>query len=237
MIQLRFLTTEPSLLLGVARPFYSLPTQAMIHAIPSVLVAARPTLLRHGLVALLRQRWPHLLFTLTAAVGQVAELVARRSFNVVVLDEALPGRALPELLTALHRARPTQRIIRLLQTTRPREQAATPLPWPDTQLLLPHQVPLPVLLQALSPWLDPAAGTSPEPSGRPGALAGDRTFSTRELEILHLVASDCCNQEIADRLCLSVRTVESHRRTLLHKAGAHTSVGLAVRAMREGWIS
>ncbi len=209
----------------------------MTYPIPSVLVAARPTLLRHGLVTLLRQRWPRLLLTLTAAVSQVAELVARRPFQAVVLDEALPGRALPELLTALHRARPTQRIVRLLRATQPREQAAaTPLPWPNTHLLLPHHVPPPVLLQALAPWLDPVAA-APNPNGRPGTLAGDRTFSSRELEILHLVAGDFCNQEIADRLCLSVRTVESHRRTLLHKAGAHTAVGLAVQAMREGWIS
>lgn len=211
------------------------PKKAMMYTSPSVLVAARPTLLRHGLVTLLRQRWPRLLFTLTAAVGQIAELVARRSFHAVVLDDALPGRALPELLKALHRARPTQRMVRLLQATRPKDQAATPLPWPGTHLLLPTHVPPLVLLQALAPWLDPeAAGTK---AGRPNVLPSGGTFSARELEILHLVASDCCNQEIANRLRLSVRTVESHRRALLHKAGAHTSVGLAVQAMREGWIS
>jgi DNA-binding NarL/FixJ family response regulator len=54
--------------------------------------------------------------------------------------------------------------------------------------------------------------------------------------VLHLVVADYCNQEIANRLCVSVRTVESHRRMLLQKAGANTSVGLAVRAVREGWV-
>jgi DNA-binding NarL/FixJ family response regulator len=57
------------------------------------------------------------------------------------------------------------------------------------------------------------------------------------LDVLRLVVADCCNQEIADRLFLSVRTVESHRRALLQKAGAKTLVGLVVQAMREGWVA
>ena len=42
--------------------------------------------------------------------------------------------------------------------------------------------------------------------------------------MLRLVVADHCNQEIANSLCLSTRTVESHRRTLLHKAGTRTLV-------------
>ncbi|GAB2795559.1 DNA-binding NarL/FixJ family response regulator [Hymenobacter luteus] len=49
--------------------------------------------------------------------------------------------------------------------------------------------------------------------------------------------ADCCNQEIADKLFLSVRTVESHRRALLQKAGTKTLVGLVVQAVRERWLA
>lgn len=206
----------------------------MMHPISSVLVASRPTLLRHGLVTLFRERWPQLLFTLTAAASQVDEQVARRPFDLLVLDEALPGPALPQLLGRLHRLRPTQRVVLLTSRPRSKQLATAPLAWPDTRLLLPHHVALSTLVQALAPWLDPATGASPAPA--PHAPAAGSAFSARELEVLHLVVADCCNQEIANRLCVSVRTVESHRRTLLHKAGAHTSVGLAVRAMREGWV-
>ena len=62
-------------------------------------------------------------------------------------------------------------------------------------------------------------------------------FSRRELQVLRLVMDDHCNEEIANHLCLSVRTVESHRRTLLQKAGTRTLVGLATRAMRAGWVA
>lgn len=63
------------------------------------------------------------------------------------------------------------------------------------------------------------------------------SFSPRELEVLRLVVGDYRNEQIADQLCLRVRTVESHRRTLLHKAGTRTLVGLAARAVREGWVA
>ena len=92
------------------------------------------------------------------------------------------------------------------------------------------------LAEALAPWLDaPVAGPRPV---RPSYAHGwARLFSPRELEVLRLVVADQCNREIADHLCLSPRTVESHRRTLLHKAGTRTLVGLAARAVREGWVA
>lgn len=90
---------------------------------PSALVAAAPTLFRQGLVAVLRERWPELRLTLTADATQVAELVASQAFGLLVLDGSLPGRALPELLARLHRARPAQRLA-VLADLRPTEPAA-----------------------------------------------------------------------------------------------------------------
>jgi DNA-binding NarL/FixJ family response regulator len=62
-------------------------------------------------------------------------------------------------------------------------------------------------------------------------------ISRRELEVLHLVANDHCNQEIADHLFVSVRTVESHRRALLQKSGTRTLAGLVAWALRAGMVA
>ena len=103
-------------------------------------------------------------------------------------------------------------------------------------LWLPRHIPPQALVGALAAWLDgPNAGALAHRPARPEALV--EPFSPRELQVLRLVVADHCNEEIADHLCLSVRTVESHRRTLLHKAGTRTLVGLAVRAVREGWVA
>jgi non-specific serine/threonine protein kinase len=51
------------------------------------------------------------------------------------------------------------------------------------------------------------------------AAARDDVLSARELEILRLVAERLSNQEIADRLVVSVRTVHAHLRSIYRKLG------------------
>ena len=62
-------------------------------------------------------------------------------------------------------------------------------------------------------------------------------FSNRETEVLHLICKELTTDEIADKLCLSHRTVEGHRRNLLQKTGARNIVGVIVYAMRHGMIA
>ncbi|GAB3878620.1 response regulator transcription factor [Hymenobacter segetis] len=204
----------------------------MISSTPTALVAAAPTLLRQGLVATLKEQWPQLQLTLTADATQVVELVDHAAFCLLVLDEQLAGRHLPELLNRLHHARPSLRLVVLTD-----HQVSVSPPAALGKLLqlsrhvLPH-----ALVGALAQWLD-APGCTAGASRSLRACTVPDPFSRRELEVLRLVVADHCNEEIADQLCLSVRTVESHRRMLLQKAGTRTLVGLAARAVREGWVA
>ncbi|MEX0609492.1 MAG: response regulator transcription factor [Balneolaceae bacterium] len=54
----------------------------------------------------------------------------------------------------------------------------------------------------------------------------------RELEVLKLIVEEHTNQEIADKLYLSVRTVDAHRRNLLQKIGAKNTAGLVKYAVK-----
>ncbi|MEP6851463.1 MAG: LuxR C-terminal-related transcriptional regulator [bacterium] len=65
-----------------------------------------------------------------------------------------------------------------------------------------------------------------EPAGRVGA----RAVSERELEVLTAVGANLSNAQIASRLHLSVRTVESHVSSLLRKLGVEDRRALAVLA-------
>ena len=58
----------------------------------------------------------------------------------------------------------------------------------------------------------------------------------REREILQLVASGLTNQQIADQLFTSKRTVESHRQNLLEKTGASNTAALVKYAMNYGLL-
>ena len=63
-----------------------------------------------------------------------------------------------------------------------------------------------------------------------------RRPSDREVEVLRLVASGATNEEIRERLGLSLKTVESHLHRLFDRYGAVNRTELAVLALREGWI-
>ena len=59
-------------------------------------------------------------------------------------------------------------------------------------------------------------------------------LSAREKEILVCVAQGLLNKEIADRLCLSIHTVITHRKNITRKTGIKTVAGLTVYALMNG---
>ena len=72
---------------------------------------------------------------------------------------------------------------------------------------------------------------NPAPATAPGV-----PLTHREREILQLVASGLTNQQIADQLFTSKRTVESHRQNLLEKTGVSNTAALVKYAMEYGLL-
>jgi DNA-binding NarL/FixJ family response regulator len=62
------------------------------------------------------------------------------------------------------------------------------------------------------------------------------TLTPRERETFHLVAEGHTSAEIAERLCISPRTVEAHRANMMRKLGLRTQTDLVRYAMRRGII-
>jgi DNA-binding NarL/FixJ family response regulator len=56
-------------------------------------------------------------------------------------------------------------------------------------------------------------------------------LTEREIEIVKLIAKEYSNKQIADLLFISERTVESHRKNIFRKAGAHSVVGVMKYAL------
>ena len=61
-------------------------------------------------------------------------------------------------------------------------------------------------------------------------------LTTREKEILKLVAQGNANKNIATRLKISIRTAETHRSRLIHKLGLKTTAALVKYALDKGLI-
>ena len=62
------------------------------------------------------------------------------------------------------------------------------------------------------------------------------TLSDRELDVLRLLAEGFSSKEIAEELCLSPQTIDSHRKSLLRKLDAKNVAGLVRIAFREGLV-
>jgi two-component system, NarL family, response regulator NreC len=64
----------------------------------------------------------------------------------------------------------------------------------------------------------------------------DEILSKREIEVLVLVCKEFSNAEIAEKLFLSISTVETHRKNLIAKLGVNNTVGLVKYALKNHLI-
>jgi DNA-binding NarL/FixJ family response regulator len=62
------------------------------------------------------------------------------------------------------------------------------------------------------------------------------SLSAREIQVLNLVAKENSNELIAEKLFISERTVEAHRRNIFIKTKTKSIVGLMKYAIRNGLI-
>jgi DNA-binding NarL/FixJ family response regulator len=67
---------------------------------------------------------------------------------------------------------------------------------------------------------------------RPKSFDTHSPLTIREKEILELICKEFTTPEIAEKLYLSVRTVDGHRNHLLEKTGARNTAGLVLYALR-----
>jgi DNA-binding NarL/FixJ family response regulator len=104
------------------------------------------------------------------------------------------------------------------------------------------------LIAALTRVLEGKTYLSPGVSEKvlEGFLEGKKTLKThttwdtvteREKEVLKLVGEGYKNQEIADYLCISVKTVEKHRSNIMRKLDVHTSSALTAIAIEKGLVT
>jgi len=59
-------------------------------------------------------------------------------------------------------------------------------------------------------------------------------LSAREKEILSLIVKEFTSEEIAEKLCISKKTVDNHRANILEKANCKSTVGLVKFAIKAG---
>jgi DNA-binding NarL/FixJ family response regulator len=206
-----------------------------------ILVADDHEIVRRGVRNLLETRGD-LLVVAEAADGREALAAARESApDIAILDYSLPGLNGLDLTHALKREFPDLQI--LVYTMHDREEIVSDIfragargfvlkSETETHLLaaidaLAHHQPYHsgVISDA---DVERLTGASLRPAASP--------LTSREREIVQLIAEGKSNKQIGHALTISVKTVEAHRSAAMHKLNLHTTAELVRYAVRNRLI-
>jgi two-component system, NarL family, response regulator NreC len=156
--------------------------------------------------------------------------------DVLVLDLHMPGESSLAAIPRLRELHPETHLI-VLTAQRDPSFAAEALRL-GASGYLPKEAAEGQLLEAIRVAVDGGTYLEPRLGARLAAVATRKPaeLSPRELEVLRLIARGNTNREIAERLFLSVRTVESHRARLQRKLELTRRSELVEYALERGLV-
>ena len=171
--------------------------------------------------------------------GAAAAVQSAGGADVVVLDISMPDTSGPAVAAELRAAMPSTRIVAL---TRHGERAYVQrmLQCGASGYVL-KQTAGDVLITAIRQardgrtYLDPALAERIHESAAMIRDAGD-PLTAREREVLSLVAYGHTNKEIAARLGITVKTVETHKTNGMEKLDVTSRADLVRYALSQGWL-
>jgi len=212
----------------------------------NIVIAEDHTILREGLKALLSSQSDLKVIDEAGDGLEAIRSVQNHSPDMILLDLSMPKMTGLDAIKEIKRVNPGTKIIILTVHSTEEYILATLQAGADGYVLQDaHSA---ELLTAIRHVLDGRRYLSPSISGTiiDGLLQGKKasairsaweTLTQREREILKLVAEGHKNKEIADLLCISVKTVEKHRANLMEKLDLHNVAALTALAAEKGLIN
>jgi DNA-binding NarL/FixJ family response regulator len=209
-----------------------------------VYLADDHAVVREGLKALINAQ-PQMEVSGEAGDGRTAcEQVQELQPDVVVMDVSMPGLNGAQATAQLKQACPTVKVLALtvhedkgyLRLLLEAGASGYVLKRAAAEELI-HAI---RTVAAGGVYLDPAlagkvVGSFVRASARKGVPEGG-DLSDREAEVMRLIAAGYSNKEIASRLCLSVKTVETHKARSMEKLGLDSRADLVRYALQRGWL-
>ena len=210
-----------------------------------IVVAEDHTILREGLRSLLCSN-PNFEVVAEAEDGREAiKCVAKFKPDLILTDLSMPKLNGMEAIKEIKRESPETKILVLTVHRAEEYILATFRAGADGYILKDstHAE----LVMAVKKVLSGRHYISPEISEKviEGYLEGKKTLKSRtswenltqrEREILKLIAEGYKNKEIAEDLCISVKTVEKHRANLMEKLDLHNIQALTTFALEKGIV-
>lgn len=156
--------------------------------------------------------------------------------DVLILDLNMPGRPSLEAIGDMHEASPGTKIVVLTMQQEPafarRALQQGVLGYVLKEAADDELVQAVRSAAAGETYLQPALGA--KLAAEPESAASD--LSERETDVLRLIALGHTNAEIAEKLYISVRTVETHRAHIQQKLGVSSRAELVQSALSRGLI-
>lgn len=204
-----------------------------------ILIAEDQQLVRQGLIALLSV--DDVTVVGEAEDGKVAVEMARTLLpDVVLMDLSMPELDGVEATRRIKQVAPQVRVLVLTVANCERRVAEALAAGADGYALkkLGHGELMAAITAVCSgkAYLGPGLSEELVKEYLEGAELGGGSLTSREREVLRLIARGLKNREIADDLGIAIKTVETHRTKIMQKLDLHNSAELAAYAIRRGLI-
>ena len=186
----------------------------------SVLIAEPSEIICEGLKALLQTSGKYNVLAPLHDATSVTERLAAARPDLLIIN--------PSLLTS-----PRQQLAAIAQTrpTMPVMALVYQYIESSTLALFQHSIDIRCTYSTLISQMQSAMESGERRAENEDRKAENYELSERETDVLVLVAKGLSSKEIADKLNISVHTVNSHRKNITHKTGIKSVAGLAVYAM------
>lgn len=211
-----------------------------------VLLADDHTVVRQGLRALLAAEDDIEIIGEAENGRQALQLVKKFLPDVVVMDIAMPVLNGVEATRQITRYVPSVKV--LVLSTYSNDEYVEQLTEAGAAGYLVKQTAANDLLKAIreafkgNAFFSPAIAKRLRDQCRQTYMVGQPIkrradyLTTREAEVLQLIAEGRANKQIAAELCISIKTVEKHRQQVMNKLGIHDVAGLTRHAISKGII-
>lgn len=207
-----------------------------------ILIVDDHAVFRRGILETLGDAFPKVIFGEAKTAQEALILISQQDWNVVILDISMPGKSGLDILDDLHNLR--KRLPILLLSMHPEEQYARRALKAGAAGYLTKDCVPDELKDAVRKV---ASGGRYVTASLAEKLAFDlrrgserpvhELLSTREFQVLRMIALGKAVKEIADELSLSVKTVSTYRARILEKTGMKTNADLIRYALQEQLVS
>ena len=209
----------------------------------TILLADELTLVREGLASLCDAQAQFHVVDQCSAGATALKLIEANPPDIAVLDLNLPDLFALEIVRRVREANLHTRIV-VLSTRRDRKTVVEALRCGVSAFLL-KSAPSQQLLEAFAQILDGGIYVSPElelnkifcPGQKPSADDPVESLSAREYQVFSLLCEGVRAKEIAARLALSPKTVDTYRASLMRKLDIHDVAGLVKFALHRDLTS